>query len=186
MESAETRTDQANGLKQEQGQPIGFDEVKRIGFELFTQGKVRRLAQGIYAVRTNVGSCIAEIQEGRWKCDCDQSHDESCSHIYAAQLSRLTVQISTEDNKPLRCRYCGSPDIRRCGFRYNARGIVRRYYCNECRRKFSIKYVGQPASETPSELIWVLNELGASLTRTNDLIAEINRKVSVIPTAFER
>ena len=161
-------------------EPIGFDETKRIGFELFTQGKVRRLAQGIYAVKMDVGSFIAEIQEGRWKCDCDMCHDESCSHIYAVQLSRLILQVPNEGvDNPLKCRYCASPDIRGCGFRYNARGIAHRYYCNECRRKFSIKYVGQLASETPSELIWILNELGASLTRTNDLIAEINRKTSV-------
>jgi hypothetical protein len=164
--------------------PEGFDEVKRIGFELFTQGKVRRLAQGIYAVRTNVGSYIAEIQEGRWKCDCDQPHDESCSHIYATQLSRLTVQIPTEgDDRPLRCRYCESPDIRGCGFRYNARGISRRYFCNECRRKFSIKYIGQDATTNPpSELTWLLNELSVTLSRIDDLACEINTKLIAYET----
>jgi hypothetical protein len=162
--------------------PEGFDEVKRIGFELFTQGKVRRLTQGIYAVKTKVGSYIAENQEGHWKCDCNTCQEGSCPHIYAAQLSRLTVQISSDDvDKPLRCRYCGSPDIRGCGFRYNARGIARRYFCNECRRKFSIKYVGpqDAVANAPSELIWVLNELGAALTRMNDLMAEVNAKLNL-------
>ena len=174
----EAQRGQANGLKREQGQPIGFDEVKRIGFELFTQGKVRRLAQGIYAVKADVGSFVAEIQEGRWKCDCDALQDESCSHIYAAQLSRLTIQTSNEDDKPLRCRYCGSPDILGCGFRYNARGISRRYFCNECRRKFSIKYIGQDATTNPpSELTWLLNELSVTLPRIDDILCEINTKL---------
>jgi len=162
--------------------PEGFDEVKRIGFELFTQGKVRRLTQGIYAVKTEVGSYIAENQEGHWKCDCNDCQNESCPHIYAAQISRLTVQISMHDvDKPLRCRYCGSPDIRGCGFRYNAKGIARRYFCNECRRKFSVRYVGSdnPSKKAPSELLWILNEIGVALTRLDDLLVEANRKMIV-------
>jgi hypothetical protein len=167
-------------MTEEPNQPLqdiseGFDQVKRIGFELFNQGKVRRLAQGIYAIKTDVGSYIAENQEGHWRCDCNAVLEGTCPHIYAAQLSRLTTQLSpANSDHPLKCRYCGSPDLRGCGFRYNARGIARRYFCNECRRKFSIKYMGTLANETPSELIWTLNEVATALVRVDDLLTQLH------------
>jgi hypothetical protein len=170
----EIRTDPTRQI-----QPIGFDEVKRIGFELLAQGKVRRLTQGIYAIKADSGSYITENQEGHWKCDCNTVQNESCPHIYASQLSGLTDRVNLpNEGTPLKCRYCGSPDVRGCGFRYNAKGIAHRYFCYECRRKFSVKYVGSNAPHAPSELIWLLNELGATLTRANDLIAQVDRKLT--------
>ncbi len=62
-------------------------------------------------------------------------------HIYASQLARnaqrsFETEVKQEDEVHLLCRYCGSPDLRKCGFRYNAHGIAHRYYCYQCQRKF--------------------------------------------------
>ncbi len=70
------------------------------------------------------------------------------------------------------CRHCGSPDVSRCGFRYNAYGISRRLRCNECLRKFSVKYTD--SNETsPSEMTWLLAEIGMVLTKLEELIERI-------------
>jgi len=151
----------------------------RIGFETFVNKGVRRLATGIFAVRSeSQGSYLVESKEGRWVCDCG-SQEEICAHVFAAQLSKLTNQIAPSLpeslDESLRCRYCGSPDLNRCGYRYNATGVARRYFCNGCRRKFSVKYMGANAvSGTPSELLWLLNEIGLALARLNDLLAQTN------------
>jgi hypothetical protein len=49
-------------------------------------------------------------------------------------LTAFDGKITETDQTSLKCRYCGSPDVRGCGFRYNARGIVKRYLCLDCER----------------------------------------------------
>jgi hypothetical protein len=68
-------------------------------------------------------------------CDCNLDEDY-CAHVYAALISSATHRVNSEESnevvgeRPVKCRYCGSPDISKAGFRYNARGISRRYICN--------------------------------------------------------
>jgi len=129
------------------------------------------------------GHRIVELKDGKWICDCfhyAQSGD-FCEHIYAAQLARkgnrsFETEISPSDEGSLKCRYCGSPDISRCGFRYNARGISRRYYCHECERKFSIRIVEsqQAIANVPSEVVWLLDEVGLQVSKLNDLLTRLD------------
>jgi len=135
------------------------DDLDRRGYELFRNGSVRRFSPCLFAVKREGGRgwFLVELKEGRWVCDCQvgDATDSSatCAHVYAALLSSAAYRSDAdgvneeveEKERTLRCRYCGSPDISRVGFRYNARGISRRYLCNECRRKFSIPYV-EPSS----------------------------------------
>jgi hypothetical protein len=128
-----------------------------------------------------------ELKDGKWVCDCfhyGQSND-ACEHIYAAQLAknanrRWETEISQSDEGSLKCRYCGSPDINRCGFRYTSKGISRRYFCHECERKFSIRIVEsqQAIANVPAEVVWLLNEVGLQVSRLNELLIQLDSRLT--------
>lgn len=82
------------------------------------------------------------------------------------------------DEAHLKCRYCGSLDVARCGFRYNARGIARRYFCHDCQRKFSIPHVENTVPGKPAELVWLLNEVGMLISKLTDLVSELNTRIT--------
>jgi DNA-directed RNA polymerase subunit RPC12/RpoP len=161
------------------------DEVRKEGFEVFKKGLVRRLSSNHFVAKTAsaVGWQIVEIKQGRWICDCGTS-DEWCVHLYAAYLHRTTSKIQPEpfDESHLKCRYCGSPDIARCGFRYNARGIARRYRCNDCQRKFSIPHVQSAIQTKPTELTWLVSEIAMLTSKLTELLSELNTHMELIET----
>ena len=101
--------------------------------------------------------------------------------LYATLLHRTTAKIPSEqfDESRLKCRYCGFPDVVRCGFRYNARGIARRYRCNECLRKFSIVHIQTGLEDKPSNILWLLNEIGMLTVKLTDLLADLNDRLEV-------
>jgi transposase-like protein len=144
------------------------------GFELFKANKVRRINPTHFLVKTEngIGSFVVELQEGKWVCNCNQKLEE-CEHRYAIRLAAVSQRLQEEpsDDSKLVCRYCGSPDISRCGFRYNAYGISRRLRCNECLRKFSVKYTD--SSVGPSEMTWLIAEVGTVLTKLEELIDRV-------------
>lgn len=174
------------------------DEVNRLGYKLFREGSVRRFNPSLFAVKREdrVGWHLVEAKNGKWICDCNPDNtDENpapCAHVYAALLSSATHRVQSEEpceegeEKPIRCRYCGSPDISKVGFRYNARGISRRYLCNECRRKFSVPYVEPQASiSAPSGTLWLLSQVAMLVSKLNDLLRDLEDRV-VLSTKADR
>ena len=157
------------------------DNARDEGFKIFKNGFVRRLSPTHYAVKAPPaeGWQLVELKQGAWTCDCT-SGGILCPHLYAAQLQRSTAKLQPEyfDEAHLKCRYCGSPDVAKCGFRYNSRGIARRFFCNDCQRKFSIPYV-QDALQRPSELVWLLNEVGSLTAKLTDLLSELNLRLEL-------
>jgi len=158
------------------------DEIREKGFEIFRNGFVRRLSPLHYVVKNTTEGAwyLVELHEGKWGCDCNS--ETSCEHLYAARLRRTTSRLQPEpiDETNLKCRYCGSPDLHRCGFRYNAHGLARRYYCNDCQRKFSIPYIRGNAQQGPSELTWILNELGMVAAKLNELLSDLNLRCNIV------
>jgi hypothetical protein len=158
------------------------DEARKQGFEIFKKGLVRRLSATNYVARneTDQGWHLVEQKGGKWNCDCE-ANSGSCLHLYAALLQRTSYKLEPEspDEQQLKCRYCGSPDIARCGFRYNVKGISRRYRCNECERKFSVVHVARQSEARPSELLWLLNEIGMLTARLTDLLSEVNDRIVI-------
>ena len=172
-------------------------EIRKKGFDLYcTEKAVRRLTNDITAVKTNLEGCrIVELKDGRWLCDCFHYAQgrEFCEHVYAAQLARRSnrsfeTEMSPSDEISLRCRYCGSPDISRCGFRYNARGISRRYYCHECERKFSIRIVEsqQAIASVPAEVVWLLDEVGLQVSKLNGLLTQLDSRLTQFATTVQQ
>ncbi|MGP8071369.1 MAG: hypothetical protein ACLP5V_15955 [Candidatus Bathyarchaeia archaeon] len=165
------------------------DKNREEGFQLFRKGLVRRLSSTHYVakVAADEGWKLIELRDGKWNCDCN-SKETPCAHLHAAQLLRTTSRLPTEpiDEARLKCRYCSSPDIARCGFRYNSRGIVRRYRCNDCQRKFAIPFVRaneQGTPSAPSEVAWLLNEIGMLTSKLSELLSELNSRMEVIETS---
>lgn len=167
------------------------DDANRTGYKIFREGAVRRFNPTLFAVRREDGEgwFIVELKEGNWVCDCNAalagSNVQHCAHVYAALLSSAMHRVSLEEScetteeKPLKCRYCGSLDVSRVGFRYNARGISRRYLCNECRRKFSVAYVeSETVLGAPSGTLWLLSQIAMITSKLNDLIKDLNSRIS--------
>jgi len=165
------------------------DEIKKKGFDLYCAEKaVRRLTPNITAVKGDLeGYRIVELKDGNWVCDCFHyaQRGDFCEHIYAAQLARkanrsYATEMASSEESSLKCRYCGSPDISRCGFRYNARGISRCYYCHECERKFSLRIVQnqQAIDNVPAEVVWLLNEVGLQVSRLDELLVRLDSKLT--------
>jgi len=177
--------------------PEGNIDFDRSGYKLFREGSVRRLNPGLFAVRKEDGKgwVIVELKEGKWVCDCKGhnagAENDQCPHVYAALLSSMTqkaVADQTDDEleaRSIKCRYCGSPDISRVGFRYNARGISRRYLCNECRRKFSVPYVEPHAAPgLPSGTLWLLTQVAMLTSKLNELLSDLEeRTMSAVNTS---
>ncbi|HYW01833.1 MAG TPA: hypothetical protein VE862_10195 [Candidatus Acidoferrum sp.] len=159
------------------------DKNREEGFQLFRKGLVRRLSSTHYLakVAAHEGWKLIELRDGKWNCDCN-SKEAPCAHLHAAQLLRTTSRVPTEqiDGAFLKCRYCSSPDIARCGFRYNARGISRRYRCNDCQRKFSIPHIQNTLQTNPSQLVWLLNEVGMLTTKLTELLSELNNRIDTL------
>jgi DNA-directed RNA polymerase subunit RPC12/RpoP len=161
------------------------NETNKLGYELFRQGSVKRFNPSAFAVRKDDQSWfIVELKDGRWVCDCNVETD-NCPHIYAVLLLSASDRIEPEapdeifEDKLMKCRYCGSPDLRGCGFRYNARGIARRYFCNECRRKFSIPYVEPQATlGAPSGILWLLSQVAMITSKLNTLLKDLDDRIA--------
>lgn len=168
------------------------NETNQLGYRLFREGSVRRFNPSLFAVKgeDDKGWVLVEFKEGRWVCDCstsDPNHDVShCPYVYAALLYSATYRAELEESseiaeeKPMKCRYCGSPDISKVGFRYNSRGISRRYFCGECRRKFSVAYVEpQAVAGAPSETLWLLSQVAMLTSKLNDLLRDLDERIIV-------
>ncbi|MCJ7457227.1 hypothetical protein MUP07_10895 [Candidatus Bathyarchaeota archaeon] len=169
----------------------GNSDFDRSGYKLFREGSVRRLNPALFAVRREDGRgwVMVELKEGKWVCDGEDhnagNENDRCPHVYAALLSSMTqkaVSDQTDDEleaRSIKCRYCGSPNISRVGFRYNARGISRRYICNECRRKFSVPYVEpQGAVGLPSGTLWLLSQVAMLTSKLNDLLKDLDERIA--------
>jgi hypothetical protein len=164
------------------------DDLKKKGFELFaTDGGVRRITENITAVKTDLsGYHVTEFRDSKWHCDCyNFKQHETCEHVYASQFARnarrsFETEVKQEDEAHLLCRYCGSPDLRKCGFRYNAHGIAHCYYCHQCERKFSIRIVGGAPTKFPQEVVLLLDHVGRLASRLNELITELDSKVTAL------
>jgi RNase P subunit RPR2 len=160
---------------------ISFNDKERDeGFKIFKNGLIRRLSQTHFIAKSQSADAwqLVELSNGHWKCDCSAG-GESCIHLYAALLQRSTTKLQSEtDQTSLKCRYCASPDIRGCGFRYNARGIVKRYHCLDCGKKFSIPYVSRSTDHL--ELGWLLNEIGMLTSKLTELLSDLNDHMEFI------
>jgi putative transposase len=105
---------------------------------------VTEIGDGLFAVvsRSDPGKrYIVRIADGKRMCECmDFAKGKKCKHIYAVtyylMIRDLRAGLRNTTEEEVRCKFCGSENINKAGFRYNKTGIVQRYYCKDCHRWF--------------------------------------------------
>jgi len=108
-------------------------------------GMIRKVDEGTYLVRSSSLDrwyCVSWNGKG-WTCDCEdyQKRHRNCKHIYAIFfLSRLPfILMANYQSEGVTCPRCGSHRIIRKGFLHNKGFAAQRYFCKDCRYRFSDK-----------------------------------------------
>lgn len=119
---------------------------------LSTAGAVTHVKKGLYLVKSQTGVGEYEVHthanEG-WTCTCPdyQANKANCKHIFAVKFSALLRKevetCSKEEEEEVvevveSCPLCESANIVRRGVRITQNGKVQRYFCKDCRRKFTL------------------------------------------------
>ncbi|MEM3803083.1 MAG: IS6 family transposase, partial [Conexivisphaerales archaeon] len=79
--------------------------------------------------------------EDRWTCDCEDYRRtrKKCKHIYAVIYYQIVSKLvnSVDDIGEPQCPYCGNTtSIIRRGLRYCKKGVIQRFYCKNCNKRF--------------------------------------------------
>ena len=108
-------------------------------------GMIRRVDKDTYLVRSSSLDRWYRVSwDGKsWSCECDdyQKRHKNCKHIYAIFfLSRLPlILMANYQSEGIVCPHCGSHKVIRKGFLYNKDFAAQRYFCKDCRYRFSDK-----------------------------------------------
>lgn len=135
-------------------------------FTLLAHGKVDKLSDSTYRVWSQSGNghyiVVREGLEWKWKCECPDFVLNSvvCKHIHAVEQFRLNERSTSvselegenlcEIEEPASvCKFCGSENIVKRGFRTTEKGKVQRFFCNDCKRKFVVNEGFEKMKSTP-------------------------------------
>ncbi len=110
------------------------------------ESNVRRIDRNEYRVRSQSGKGEYTVISGElgWLCDCPDAmfRGVKCKHQFAVELS-LQIRRRIENAKrvvPLdyqSCLSCGSADLKLDGKLYNKSGMIQRYACLDCGKRFT-------------------------------------------------
>jgi len=122
-------------------------------YSLLAHNKVNKINGFTYRVWSQSGKGhYIVVREGlEWKCECPDFafNHVVCKHIHAVEQYELnernTVSFEKEgddlcevEEPVLVCKFCGSENVIKRGFRKTQKGRVRRYFCKDCKRKFVV------------------------------------------------
>lgn len=146
--------------------------------------QIHRINSTTYRVKSQNGNgnylVIKETEE--WICECPDHkfREVKCKHIHSVELSSSLRKKVTSDNlgverlcvtPPESCKYCGSIKIVKRGYRKNRNGLVQRFYCKDCQRRFIVKEDGFQKIRCNPKIITVVLDLyfkGISLRKIQD------------------
>jgi transposase-like protein len=111
------------------------------------------------------------VREGlEWKCEClDFTFNHVvCKHIHAVEQYRLNEQGVSPSEKEgenlceiespeLACKFCGSQNIVKRGYRKTERGKVQRFVCKDCKRFFIVDEGFEKMKATPETVTVALD-----------------------------
>jgi transposase-like protein len=134
-------------------------------YSLLVHGKVDKISDFAYRVwsQTEEGKHYIVVREGlEWKCECPDFvlNHVVCKHIHAIQQIRLNEQAVSVPEKEgenlceieqpvLVCKFCGSQNTVKRGFRNTERGKVQRFFCKDCKRFFIVDEGFEKMKSTP-------------------------------------
>jgi transposase-like protein len=142
-------------------------------YSLLAHGKVDKISDFAYRVwsQTEEGMHYVVIREGlEWKCECPDFvlNHVVCKHVHAIEQYRLNeqgVSLSEKEGENLCeieepvlvCKFCGSENIVKRGYRNTQNGKVQRFFCNDCKRKFIIDVGFERMKATPETVTVALD-----------------------------
>lgn len=127
------------------------DQVKENkGIQIVMKGDIKKQSDGDFLVRSqsNQDAWYDVIWErNHWSCNCMdyQKRGNKCKHVFAIRyfliLERIkfNAECSIEENHCPLCKQ--STNVIKRGVRINRSGLLQRYYCKTCNRRFT----GRPA-----------------------------------------
>jgi transposase-like protein len=133
-------------------------------YTLLARGKVDKISDSTYRVwsQSGNGHYIVVRQGLEWKCECPDFvlNSVTCKHIHAVEQFRLNERSTSlselegenlcEIEEPISvCKFCGSENIVKRGFRTTEKGKVQRFFCKDCKRKFVINEGFEKMKSTP-------------------------------------
>lgn len=160
------------------------------GVQLLAQNKVDMINDSTFRVfsQSGKGSYIVVRKGLNWVCECaDFDFNRTvCKHIYAVeqhwQNLRRAVPHDAERFEELCepeqvCKYCGSPNLIKRGFRKNKSGNVQRFSCKDCGKRFVVNVGFEKMKVTP-QVVTVALDLyfkGISTRKIVDHIDQFHR-----------
>jgi transposase-like protein len=142
-------------------------------YSLLAHGKVDKISDFAYRIwsQTEEGKHYIVVREGlEWKCECPDFvlNRVVCKHIHAIEQYRLNEQDAFVSKKEgenlceieepvLVCKFCGSENIVKRGYRKTERGKVQRFFCNDCKRKFIVDEGFERMKATPETVTVALD-----------------------------
>jgi len=119
------------------------------GLAIIAKGsQIKRLNPSTYRVRSQSGNGgYLVVKNGlEWGCECPdfKYRNAICKHIHAVEFSLGLRQRATSQSigfesvceSEVSCKYCGSMEIVKRGYRKKKNGKIQRFLCKECGRKF--------------------------------------------------
>jgi transposase-like protein len=141
-------------------------------YSLLAHGKVDKISDFAYRVwsQTEEGKHYIVIREGlEWKCECADFmlNHVVCKHIHAVEQFSLNersafpsekeVETVCEPEQVLTCKFCGSENVVKRGFRNTERGKVQRFFCKDCKRFFIVDEGFEKMKATPETVTVALD-----------------------------
>lgn len=113
-------------------------------------GQIEKIDEQTFKVKSqsNNSFYIVTNYNNTYRCTCPDhrknNHKVDCKHIHAIKFKQiwgnsmeLLDTYKMLDEKHI-CRFCGSENIERHGFRYNKDGKKQRYLCRDCNKRFVV------------------------------------------------
>lgn len=141
-------------------------------YSLLAHGKVDKISDFAYRVwsQTEEGKHYIVVREGlEWKCECPDFvlNHVVCKHIHAVEQFSLKersafpfrkeVETVCEPEQVLTCKFCGSENTVKRGFRNTQRGKVQRFFCKDCERFFIVDEGFEKMKATPETVTVALD-----------------------------
>ena len=122
-------------------------------YSLLAHNKVEKINDFTFRVWSQKGKHhYIVVREGlEWKCECaDFTHNRVvCKHVHAVEQYRLNARYALSFRKEgdnlweieepvLVCKFCGSENVIKRGFKKTQQGKKQRFLCKDCKRRFVV------------------------------------------------
>jgi transposase-like protein len=154
--------------------------------------QIEKIDQQTFKVKSqsNNGYYIVTNYDNKYRCTCpDHKKNDfkvDCKHIHAIKLKQVwnnsleLLDAYKEINEKKTCRFCGSENIEKHGFRYIKNGKKQRYRCKDCDRRFVVNDGFSNMKYQPEVITQALDLYfkGLSLRKVKDHFMQfLNKKI---------